>query len=274
MQPRGCSSAAVFIGFGGKIPNGVQIADDMFVMHFDKNVPNLYNREYYCQVEWQDFLRLETTGPNSQDHPYVKLLRTLPVAWYGNSKLFKTTIDLMIAASQYTDGDTFELHTRVPISDQEPTAHSIDMGYDDPNIYSTVLKLNTPGFHPLAGPLPIGVKYEETNAILEVMLEVLWYASEFQHSGHFTMKPMIYRNLYSVFSVHTRSMILAISYWQIYMNGDGTVQEKFDMYGQYRRTLAYRLQDLVNKWMELTNTTNIVDCATALHSYFNVVQSA
>ncbi len=290
MQPRGRSSAVVLIGFGGIIPPTIAttITPEMFVLHIDKLVPNLYDAEYYVYSEWQDFLRLETTGPNSQDHPYLKSLRKMTVAWYGNAAIFDSTVSLMIAASYYTDGDTFSLYGRIPkkygregSSRMTPgelreyvgnpvVASALRMGHDNPELFDFVLVAETPRIHPMSGKLPIDVHAIDRFATLSVMLEVLWYVGEFEHSGHYVQCPKIYRNLYSVFSANTKSMILMISYWGIYMNGDGTVQDKVNSYAQYRMTIASRYRDLANRWMELTETKTLETCADALLKHFAV----
>lgn len=241
-RPTGVSRMIIIIGLDEWLPDG--ITDEDFVMHIDPALP-IYEEKnrVVCACEWGEILRLPTTGPLSRDNVHIRCLNEYRVEWYGNVKLFPTIYDLMIASSHYADSSKYYL---------------VDSARKIVRYMS--------GYNPISGDLPPKFENEiERERWKSIALGVLWYNVMYLRSGIRECKEIVRHNLYSVFSTHTSVIILAVAYYGIFTNGDGTFQEKFDRYAEVRILVADVISESASKLSSNFNAETYTECVNAIN---------
>lgn len=248
-EPRGRSDCVILIGLGAELPTGLNPDPEAYIVRIDPAVPqSIADSGASLQTEWGDALRLPTDGPLTQDHPALRAARRMRCTWVGNAKLFPTVHDLIIAASQHTDASSYYLARR-PAPDAP---------------YALVPRETQ--YHPMSGRLP--PPSERSPRLCSILLSALWLAHAVQKCGMDKGARRIYPNLYSAYSTHTSAAILLISYHGLYFTGDGTVQDKFCAFAEYRAEFATRAIDLATALMLETRTKDLHSCALAIAALF------
>lgn len=251
MMPGGINDMVICIGTANDIPEGVVIESDTFCLFIDPNATAPATpTSGSIQAEYGDFLHPPSSGQSTQDHPYLIMTRQKRCSWYGNVKLFDTCFDLMVAAAFYSEGNTFTLVELTKAG-------------------KYVIAAEDPGYHPMSGKIPLHPRDCDVSTLLALYASVFFYAHEYQRAGFLEGKTRIYPHLYSVYSVNTMAPALLISYYKIYMNGDGTIADKFYSYAEYRATIAHRMIDLAESLCRDIGTTQS-DPASRVGSLFSI----
>ena len=254
MEPNGVNEMKIFIGLGDELPDGIVTEEGTFCLFIDPAASPVQTQTRGSAItEYEDFLRPPNSGLSCQDHPFLNMTRRHRCDWYGNAKLFSTTFDLMVAASFYADGNTFS---------------TVRRGEDG----KYKILLADPGYHPMSGRLPTGVRNAERWTLLAILSSVFFYAVEYSRAGFVEGQSRIFPHLYSVYSTHCAAPALLIGYNRIYMNCDGTVADAFYNYADYRRTIAYRMMDVASSLQRELGVRNNdpLECVTALFRWFGL----
>jgi hypothetical protein len=219
--------------------------------------------------EWGDVLRLPCDGPNSQDKPHIIAIRSMPTTWIGNSKLFPSVFDLMIAASQHSDTSKYYIASKTNVFLAMPSSTPA------PSSSGWYIHPNTHQYHPMSGLLPPASAIENSidrMRLLSIMLMTIKLSMSMTASGYLDGNVKIFANQYSTFSANLSPVILAISYFGLRMSGDGTVQDKLDAYEEYRKHLMIHIMDVVESYRRRLDVPTYIDCANRLAQIFNLIE--
>ena len=224
----------VLIGLGAETVEDSDSESADHLVRIDPLLTPTADGTLVIQAEWQEVLRLPTSGAQSNDHPYLIACRTVPVRWMANKKLFPTPYDLLVATSQYYPGSEYAIADRTPSGAYRLVERAL--------------------YHPMSGQLPPSDGPEASRRRLATILLLLLALRRLWDSCDLGKGAWIYENWYSAYSTHTSPVILLISYFGLDASGEGTMQEKFDRSADFRAMVAEFAAAVCTSLMRATRT--------------------
>jgi hypothetical protein len=237
--PVGVDEVRIYLGLG--LRDVLPPDDHVFTIRIDEDLPETQATSCaHIRAPWADTLRLPVDGPNSHDHPLVRSIRRRAVTWIGSAKEFKTVYDLIVASSHWNTGNRYVLAPVEGASAEAPVIRE--------NIY-----------HPMCSKIPRWetLSVEEHIRVTAIMLGLILQVKRAKECGIFEKRAVILKNSYSFYSTHTSHMIMLITYFGIYMQGDGTVQDKFDRSADYRKVIHEYAEGVIKGYLRSYTTAEL-----------------